>query len=90
MPAAPSKNLAAEPSMVANPTRARVHRNHGRPRPNGFTGRAQRSPPPFTLYRERASGKALAFVGTYLVRLSTSGLLARNDFLLVRNPVKTP
>jgi hypothetical protein len=31
-----------------------------------------------------------AFVGTYLVRLSTSGLLARNDFLLVRNPVKTP
>jgi len=25
---------------------ARAHRNHGRPRPNGFTGRAQRSPPP--------------------------------------------
>src|SRR6059036_2626965 len=26
--------------------RARVHRNHGRPRPNGFTGRAQNLPPP--------------------------------------------
>src|SRR2546427_11636087 len=42
--------------------RARVHRNHGRPRPNGFTGRAQNSPPPFTPQRERASGKALTFI----------------------------
>jgi len=33
-------------------------------RVNGFTGRAQSSSPPFTTYRERASGKALAFVGT--------------------------
>src|SRR6266849_5911231 len=42
--------------------RARVHRNHGRPRPNGFTGRAQNFAPPFTPRRERASGKALALI----------------------------
>jgi len=35
---------------------ARVHRNHGRPRPNGFTGCAQNSPHPFTPQQERASG----------------------------------
>src|SRR5258708_12416389 len=52
------------PFPPLNLHRARVHRNHGRPRPNGFTGRAQSSPPPFTPYRERASGKALAFIGT--------------------------
>jgi hypothetical protein len=28
----------------------RVHRNHVRPRPNGFTGRAQNSSPPLTLH----------------------------------------
>jgi hypothetical protein len=28
--------------------------------PSGFTGRALNSPPPFTPYRERASGKALS------------------------------
>ena len=27
---------------------ARVHRNHGRPRPNGFTGHAENFPPPLT------------------------------------------
>jgi hypothetical protein len=30
----------------------------------GFTGRAQSSSPPFTPHRERASGKALAFIGS--------------------------
>jgi hypothetical protein len=34
--------------------------------PNGFTGRAQNSAPPLTPRRERASGKALAFIGTNL------------------------
>jgi len=42
---------------------ARVRRNHGRPRPNGFTGRARRSLPLFTSRRERASGKALTSLG---------------------------
>jgi hypothetical protein len=42
----------------------------------GFTGRAQSSPPPFTPHRERASGKALAFIGSNLQTGSiTSGLL---------------
>jgi hypothetical protein len=39
--------------------KVRVHRNHGRPRPNGFTGRAPNSGNPFTPQPERASGKAL-------------------------------
>jgi len=30
--------------------------------PNDFTGRAPSSPPPFTLYRERSSGKALVLL----------------------------
>jgi hypothetical protein len=43
----------------------------------------------FYLYRtNQASGgqsvKACAFLGTYLVRLPTSGLLARNNFRLHR------
>jgi hypothetical protein len=54
---------------------ARIRRNHGRPRPNGFTGRAQNSPSPFTPHRERASGKALTLTGTwtgfYLRRLAS-------------------
>ena len=33
---------------------ARVHRNQGRPRPNGFTGRARNYLPSFTPQRERA------------------------------------
>src|SRR5206468_12963555 len=37
---------------------ARVHRNRARPRPNGFNGRAQSSPPSFTPYRECASVSA--------------------------------
>jgi hypothetical protein len=37
-------------------------------RPNGFTGRAQNSPTPFIPHRERASGKALALIGTYCSR----------------------
>jgi len=41
--------------------KARVRRNHERPRPNGFAGRARSSSPPLTPQRERASGKALAF-----------------------------
>jgi integrase/recombinase XerD len=44
--------------------RARVHRNHGRSRSNGFTRRAQNFPPPSTPRSERASGKALTFTGT--------------------------
>ena len=40
----------------------------------GFTGRAQNSPPPFTPHQERASGKALTFfIGTYL-NVSTATL----------------
>jgi hypothetical protein len=41
---------------------------------NGFTGRAQNSSPPSAPQRERASGKVLAFLGIYLVRLPTTGL----------------
>jgi hypothetical protein len=33
--------------------RPRVRRNHARPRPNGFTGRAQNSLHPFTLSETR-------------------------------------
>jgi hypothetical protein len=44
--------------------RARVHRNHERPRSNGFTERAQNSSPTLTPQRERASGKALTLIGT--------------------------
>jgi hypothetical protein len=65
--------------------RARVHRNHERQRPNGFTGRAQKSLPPFTLYRERASGKALAFTRTYerrpIRQCSLEGTAAKIGYL---------
>src|SRR5258708_13138251 len=36
------------PFPQLNLHKARVRRNHGRPPPNGFTGPAQNSPPPFT------------------------------------------
>jgi hypothetical protein len=42
--------------------RTRVRRNHGRPRPNGFTERAQNSPSPRTPQPKRASGKPLTLV----------------------------
>ena len=64
--------------------RARVHRNHGRPRPNGFTGRAQNLPPPFTPRRERASGKALAFTGcvdTHSAAISIANLVAQSKLV---------
>src|SRR5260370_11110899 len=64
---APRRSFGApqnRPFPQLNLHKACVRRNHGRPPPNGFTGRAQNSPPPFTPHRERASGKALAFVGT--------------------------
>src|SRR5260370_42215384 len=60
---APRRSFGApqnRPFPPLNLHKARVRRNHGRPPPNGFTGRAQNSPPPFTPHRERASGKALA------------------------------
>src|SRR5215472_14341000 len=50
------------PFPQLNLHRARVHRTHGRPRPNGFTGRAQNSGLSFTAERERASGKALTLI----------------------------
>jgi hypothetical protein len=59
-----SRKPLDSPAAQLNLHRPRVRRNHRRPRPNGFTGRALSSPPPFTPHRERASGKALAFVGT--------------------------
>ncbi len=40
-----------QPFPQLNLHKARVRRNHGRPRPNGFTGRAQNSPPAFTPQR---------------------------------------
>ncbi len=58
---APQHSLGASqthPFPQLNLHKARVRRTHGRPRPNGFTGRAQSSSPPFTPRRERASGKA--------------------------------
>src|SRR5260370_7130371 len=60
---APRRSFGApqiRPFPQLNLHKARVRRNHGRPPPNGFTGRAQNSPPPFTPHRKRASGKALA------------------------------
>jgi hypothetical protein len=51
---------------------ARVRRNHGRPPPNGFTGRARSFSPTFTPQRERASGKALAYRRT-AARFQESG-----------------
>ena len=53
------------PFPQLNLHRARVHRNHGRPRPNGFTGRAQNYLPPLTPYPESASVKPLAFTRHY-------------------------
>jgi len=41
------------PFAQLNLHRARVHRNHGRPRPNGFTGRAQNSRSGSSLSRQR-------------------------------------
>src|SRR5258708_34933770 len=64
---APRRSFGApqnRPFPQLNLHKARVRRNHGRPPPNGFTGRAQNSPPPFTPHRERASVKALALVAT--------------------------
>jgi hypothetical protein len=56
-------NTALSPQL--NLHKARVRRNHGRPPPNDFTGRAQNSAPPFTPHRERASGKALTFLDNF-------------------------
>ena len=53
--------------------KARVRHNHGRPPPNGFTGRARNSLYPFTLQRERASGKALAFLASFRVPTRSCG-----------------
>jgi hypothetical protein len=63
---APRRSFGAQnhPFPQLNLHRARVRRNHGRPPPNGFTGRARSSSPPFTTQRERASGKALAFLAS--------------------------
>jgi hypothetical protein len=45
----PSPGKPQHPSFPQlNFHRARVHRNRQRPRANGFIGRAQNSPPPFT------------------------------------------
>jgi hypothetical protein len=56
--AAPA-HLNPRPLPQLNLHSTRVHRNHARPRPNDFTGRAQNSSSPFTPQRERASGKVL-------------------------------
>ena len=53
--------------------RGRVHRNRKRPRANGFTGCAQLSGP-FNPHAHRASGKALAFTGTYYAQLTRDDL----------------
>jgi hypothetical protein len=78
-------SLASRVGLPEPRFRARVRRNHGRPPPNGFTGRARNSASPFTAERERASGKALTFVdldvgeplaeiGTIHPRVRESGL----------------
>src|SRR6266581_5035435 len=64
---APQHSLGASqthPFPQLNFHRARVRRTHGRPRPNGFTGRARNYLPTFTPRRERASGKALTLSGS--------------------------
>ena len=61
-----SRRHTSKPSSPQlNLHNARVRRTHGRPPPNGFAGRARSSSPPFTPERERASGKALALLGSY-------------------------
>ena len=46
------------------PIDARVCRNHGRPRSNGFIKRAQSGSPNFAPWQKRASDKPLAFEGS--------------------------
>jgi hypothetical protein len=45
--------------------RARVRRNHGRLRSNGFIERAQNTLADFTVQSQRASDKALTFINTW-------------------------
>ena len=81
---APRRSFGApqnRPFPPLNLHKARVRRNHGRPPPNGFTGRARSSSPTFTPQRKRASGKALAFPDTFqkpnkrkLLQVASSGL----------------
>jgi hypothetical protein len=54
------------PSPRLNLHRARVHRNHGRPRPHGFTGRARDCSNSFASQPERASGEALMLIGDFM------------------------
>src|SRR2546429_3385370 len=56
---AQSRHTSTPPFPQLNFHKARVHRNRQRPRANGFTGRAQNSPPAFTPQGQRASDKAL-------------------------------
>ena len=63
-PAAQSRHIFTVASFPQLNFVGRVHRNHGRPRSNGFTGRAQNSSPAVHLSRERASGKALTLIKT--------------------------
>jgi len=55
----------------------------------GFTGRAQSSPPPFTPCRERASGKALAFLGRSRRDRLREMVLGRGDCQTPRKSYKT-
>jgi len=56
-----SAALPAAARGAQSAEKTKLSSNHGRPRPNGFTGRAQNASHPFTPRRKRASGKALTF-----------------------------
>jgi hypothetical protein len=59
------RNLSGPPHRIFPPLnlhRARVRRNHGRPRPNGCIGRAPSALPVSASRRERASDTALALI----------------------------
>jgi len=83
---APQHSLGASqthPFPQLNLHKARVRRTHGRLRPNGFTGRARSSSPPFTPRRERASGKALTLPGV----APKTALLAQRGMACQRKPI---
>src|ERR1022692_2506834 len=76
---------------LLNLHRARVRRKHGRPRSNGFIERAQNTPPDFTAQSQRASDKALTFIGTwgYGFRLQAQSLqLLSNIDYVVGDPIE--